>query len=163
MLELIRTLKEANYTPKRTILFVAWSGAEFHRSADLAGFLEARIGFAESFTVVAALQLEGVGAGDGDGLALQRATSERLGEAVLKAARRVRAPVSLRGRGLHGDETLWPIVDASVPSITLTWDGSYKVAHRPEDASGIIDPEKLDQAGKTAALALMVLAGDAGY
>jgi hypothetical protein len=66
MLEVIRTLQAQGFTPRRTVIFVAWIGGERHRAVDLAQAMKAQPGFEEAYEVVAAIELEGVGAGSGD-------------------------------------------------------------------------------------------------
>ncbi len=41
MLELARALQASGFVPRRTILFVAWSGGERHESVDFPFFLKA--------------------------------------------------------------------------------------------------------------------------
>jgi ABC-type dipeptide/oligopeptide/nickel transport system permease subunit len=163
MLELIRTLKEQNYTPKRTLMFVAWTGREFHTSAYWTGFLRARLGFEEAYEVVAAIELEGVGAGAGKSAVLWRASSERLNEVLRKAARKVDTPLTTREAGLHADPALWSATAPRLPAATLSWAGSDELAHLPSDDITQIDAGKVGDVGRMVALALMVLASDPAY
>ncbi|MBN1400035.1 MAG: M28 family peptidase, partial [Anaerolineae bacterium] len=163
MLEMIRTLKQGDYAPKRTIIFVAWVGREFHEPVDVERFLEARIGFAEAYNVIAAIQIEGVGAGTGESAVIWQSSSERLHEVVRRSARQVRTPLATHAMGLHADPEVWPAPKTESPSVTITWAGSDALAHRPVDTVATIDTTKLDHVGHMLALSVMVLASDPGY
>jgi hypothetical protein len=80
-----------------------------------------------------------------------------------RAARRVGAPLSTAGSGLHSNRELWPAQDPQVSTVTLSWEGSDERAHTPDDRSEAIDVAKLEHAGRLTALSVMVLAGDPGY
>ena len=163
MLEMIRTLKEEGFKPKRTLFFVAWMGGERHRPLDFSYFLRAGRGF-EEFKIVAALELEGVGAGTGSSAVAWHSTRERLTEVVRRAARQVHTPLTTKARGLHADSTLWSdVMVKDVPALTLSWVGSDDLAHRPSDTPENIDPQKLEQVGRLSTLALMILANDLSY
>jgi len=163
MLEIIRTLKKANFHPKRTILFVAWEGGERHQAADYAYFLQAQRGFAEAYQIVAGLELEGIGAGTGSSAVLGHTTSERLTEMLQKAARQVHTPLSTRDSGLHVDPQLWPAPSVKVPSVTISWASSDDLVHRPSDTPESLDVEKIAQVGRMVSLAVMAVANDPSY
>ncbi|MBC7235369.1 MAG: ABC transporter permease subunit [Chloroflexi bacterium] len=163
MLEMVRTLKEGGFQPKRTLLFVAWVGGERHRAVDYERLVSARPGFARNQQIVAAFELEGVGAGIGATPVAQHLSSERLTRVLLKAAAKMKVRLSTKDKGLHADEALWPAPHSSFPSAVLSWAGSDELAHRPEDTPANIDPDKLGQVGRTTSLALMVLANDPAY
>ncbi|MFH1086713.1 MAG: M28 family peptidase, partial [Chloroflexota bacterium] len=163
MLEAIRVLKAQCFAPKRTLILVAWTGGEFHEPPDYVNWLGARLGFAEAYTVVAALDMQGLGAGTGHHLVAWRATSERLSQVVARAAHKVGTPHTSLGPGLHADPALWPAPPRGIPAVTLSWAGSDNLAHRPTDRAEAVDLDKLAQAGRTLALTLMVLASDPAY
>jgi Zn-dependent M28 family amino/carboxypeptidase len=163
MLEMVRTLKEQGFRPKRTIMFVAWIGGERHRMVDYPFYLKAHPYFADAYKIVAGLELEGVGAGTGSSAVIWNTTRERLTEVVQQAARRVRTPLTTREQGLHADRSLWPYASATVPSATISWSGSDDLAHTPQDTLAHLDPGKLGQVGRMVSLAVMVLANDPAY
>jgi hypothetical protein len=164
MLEAARLLTEANYQPYRTVMFVAWAGDAVRAEPSFWHMLRDRPGFLERYKIIAALDLRGLGAGTADTLVLHRSTSGRLTEALQQAARRGNVETSTRGRDIHGmNASMYPQPDRKVPSISLTWDGSYVTANTPDDTVEHIDPDKLQAAGRTAALALMYLAHEREY
>jgi hypothetical protein len=163
MLEIARMWQEQDFRPKRTVIFVAWAGAERRLKADVERFLRARRGFIGAYRVVAVVELIGVGAGEEDRILLDRSTSDRMTELFQKAARRVGVETTTRGRGIHDDYSLYPYPDGDLAQITLTWEGSGARAHTSVDTVENIDSEKLSKMGRTAALGLMVLARETRY
>jgi peptide/nickel transport system permease protein/oligopeptide transport system permease protein len=163
MLEIARTLKEQHYKPKRTILFVAWCGGERHRAVNYSTFMDVRPGYREFWEIVATLEIDGVGAGSGRSVAVERSSRQRLTAVVQEAARRVRTPVTTREAGLHANAELWPRSAQSIPGATLSWAGSDSAAHSPDDTAENVDPQKMAAAGRMASLAVMVLAADPAY
>jgi ABC-type dipeptide/oligopeptide/nickel transport system permease subunit len=163
MLETIRTLKQQGFRPKRTLLFAAWIGGERQRPVDYARYVRAHPHFADAYTVVAGLALEGVGAGTGSSAVLQHATSERLTEYLQRAARQVRTPLSTNALGLHADAQLYPAPSADVASTTISWAGADELAHAAMDTPEAIDRDKLGQVGRMVSLAVMLLASDPAY
>ncbi|NLG51063.1 MAG: ABC transporter permease subunit [Chloroflexi bacterium] len=163
MLEMIRTLKERNFQPKRSLIFVAWCGGERYQPVDYAKYLQAQQYFEDSYRIVAGFELEGVGAGTGASAWLSRITSERIGDVVKTAARQVGTPLTTRGVGLHANPELWPTPSADTPSATVSWVGSDDIAHLPTDTPAAIDERKLAQVGRMMTLATMVLANDTTF
>jgi hypothetical protein len=106
MLEVIRTLQAQGFTPRRTVIFVAWIGGERHRAVDLAQAMKAQPGFEEAYEVVAAIELEGVGAGSGDRPVITYSGRARLSETVQQAARKLGYSIGTRELGLHPDISL---------------------------------------------------------
>jgi hypothetical protein len=47
--------------------------------------------------------------------------------------------------------------------VRLTWEGWQETSRRPEDTLENVSPDKLEQAGQTLALALMVLGRETAY
>jgi ABC-type dipeptide/oligopeptide/nickel transport system permease subunit/predicted ABC-type transport system involved in lysophospholipase L1 biosynthesis ATPase subunit len=163
MLEIVRMWQEQDFRPKRTVIFVAWAGAERRLEADVERFLRAKRGFIGAYRVAAAVELIGVGAGEEDRVLLDRSTSDRLTELFQKAAKRLRVETTTRGQGIHDDYSLYPYPDGKLAQITLTWEGSGARAHTPADTVENIDREKLSKIGRTACLGLMVLARETNY
>ena len=163
MLELIRTLKASDYQPKRTLIFAAWVGGERYRAVDYSRLMQARLGFAEAYEIVAGIELEGVGAGSGEAAVLNHVSSKKLQETLQTAARRVGSELDTTLPGLHDTTRLWEVPSGSVPSLIVSWAGSDEMAHTPADRPEAIDPSKLEQVGEMTALAVMVIAGDPAY
>jgi hypothetical protein len=163
MLEIARMWQEQDFHPKRTVIFVAWAGAERRLKADVDRFMRAKRGFIGAYRVVAAVELIGVGAGKGEEILLDRSTSDRLTELFQKAAKRMAVEATTRGKGIHDDYSLYPYPDGKLAQITLTWEGSSVHAHTPADTVENIDPEKLSEMGRAAVLGLMVLARETKY
>ena len=163
MLEIARLWHERDFRPKRTVIFVAWAGAERHERPDIERFMRAREGFIGAYSIAAVVNLSGAGAGSGDALLLRNVTSGRLTELFREAGQRVGVPTTTLGRGLHEGFEMDRQLDPKIPQIELTWDGSDVRAHTPEDAVENINPDRLEKAGKTTALALMVLAREKVY
>lgn len=164
MLEAARLLTEADYEPYRTVMFVAWAGDGVRAEPSFWHMLRDRPGFLERYKIIAALDLRGLGAGTGNTLVLHRSTSGRLTEVLQQAARRVNVETTTLGADIHGVyASMYPQPDRQVPSISLTWDGSYVTANTPRDTVEAIDVDKLQAAGRTSALALMYLAHEKEY
>ncbi len=144
MLEVARLLKEADYQPKRTIMYVAWAGGEMHQPPNFWGILRERPGFLASYRIAAAIDLRAVGSASGDTLLLDRGSSGRLTEVLQQAARRSKVSASTLGDNPYGVyESLYQAPERKIPYIFLTWDGSGDNVHRPEDTIESIQPAKL--------------------
>ena len=163
LLETLRSLKEQGFRPKRTLIFVAWIGGERAQAVDYAYFMKAHRAFAESYTIVAGLEIEGVGNGTGSSAVVKRATRERLTRVVQKAARAVHSPLSTREPGLHEEWSMGPTLARPIPSLTISWSGSDDAAHTPQDTVDRIDPAKVGQTGRAILLSVMVLSNDPAY
>jgi peptide/nickel transport system permease protein/oligopeptide transport system permease protein len=162
MLEIVRSLQEQGFRPKRSLIFVAYTDGERHRAMDWNKFMQARLGFDE-FKVVAAIQLGGVGAGTGDQAVVWLSSRERLTQVFERAARKVGTPMSTRAAGLHADPTIWPRASDAVPAVAVSWAGADDVSHLPTDTVENIDMRKLQDVGEMTSLAIMVLATDPAY
>ena len=163
MLEIARMWQEQDFRCKRTVIFVAWAGAERRLRGDVDRFLRAKPGFIGAYRVAAVVELIGVGAGEEEKILLDRSTSDRLTKLFQKAAKRLKVEATTRGKGIHDDYSLYPYPKSDLAQITLTWEGSGVRVHTPADTVENIDPEKLDKMGRTAALGLMVLARETNY
>ena len=164
MLEVARVLKETDYKPNRTILFVAWAGAELGESPDFVDMLSARTGFIEAYRLAAVIELNGVGAGTSNTLLIDEYTSGRLTEVLQEAARRSKVKLSTSGVGAwwpYGN--LYPSPDKKVPYVSLTWDGGDPLAHTPADTAEHVEPDRLRSVGCVVALATMYLAHEKQY
>jgi Zn-dependent M28 family amino/carboxypeptidase len=172
MLETLRVLKESEFQPLRSLLFVAYSGegldgGEWTTRPDVRRFLQAKAGFS-NFEVEAVINLRGVGAGQGDRLLVAGSGSQRVAELLEDAARHVGAPVR------RADEVLdvGVIYDAgsrsnqaraSEPLVRLSWEGWEVSTHRASDTLEQISPARLEDAGQTLSLALMLLGRERQY
>ena len=164
MLETARLLQEANYQPYRTLLFVAWAGEELRDPPSYWNMLRGRPGWLERYRISAVIDLVGLGAGASDTLLIHRSTSNRLTEVLQEASSTMNAQSSTLGTSIHGVyDDLYPPPDIQIPQVTLTWDGSYVTAHTPHDTIESIEPLKLRDAGRVAALATMYLAHEKEY
>lgn len=163
MLEMARLLKESPYPPNKTVVFVAWSGGERMESLSVTNVMGAKRGF-DGLTVEAVIELSGVGAGSGAGLALDQDSSYRLIQVFEEAARRVGVEVTTRGRGPHaGRQAIMAFAGRSALSAYLSWDGSDALSHTPLDAPEQIDLEKLRKSGETAMLVLQLTSRELDY
>ncbi|MBM4429516.1 MAG: Zn-dependent exopeptidase M28, partial [Chloroflexi bacterium] len=163
MLEVARVLHEADHQPYRTVMFVAWAGEEVRAPPSFWSMLRARIGWLENYRIKAVIELIGVGAGTSNTLLLKNSTSGRLTEVLQQAGRRMQVSTSTLGTGIHGVYgSLYPQPDIKIPYVSITWNGSYTTAHTPQDTIESIEPDKLRDAGRVAALALMYLAQEKG-
>jgi peptide/nickel transport system permease protein len=165
MLEMARVLKHGAQQPEKTVVFVASTGAERGENTNIRDLMNAKIGF-DSLNVEVVLELNGLAAGDGKGLASGDGSSYRLVQLFQAAADRMGASTTTRGRGPHYDMYTAVIPGSRSESILplyISWDGSDRLAHTPEDTMELIDPEKLEQAGQTTLLTLTVLSRETEY
>jgi ABC-type dipeptide/oligopeptide/nickel transport system permease component/Zn-dependent M28 family amino/carboxypeptidase len=157
MLEIARALKASPAPPRKTVVFVAWSGGERREGFSVANAMAAKRGF-NLLTVESVIELSGLGSGSGRGLALGPGTSFSLVQLFQAAADRVGVAVTTRGRGPHfGVETKSGFGGRSALSAYVSWDGSDETAHTAADTYSAIDPDKLRQAGETVLLVVSVL------
>ncbi|HBY94136.1 MAG TPA: hypothetical protein DEP84_09275, partial [Chloroflexi bacterium] len=163
MLEMARVLKQGAYQPKKTMIFVAWAEGERAESLSVTNLMNARIGF-NQLTVEAVVELGGLGAGAGNAIVLGEGSSFRLVQLFQEAGKRMNAATTTRGRGPHfGMLTRSGFGGRSAMTIHVSWDGSDRTAHTPEDAVAAIDPYKLERSGRTTLLALSVLSREVNY
>jgi len=163
MLEMARVLKEAPYPPKRTVVFVAWPDAERYDGLSVSNVTGVKAAL-RSLAIEAVIELSGVGAGSGQEIVLGQGTSYRLVQLFQRAAGRVGAATTTRGRGPHyGLPSSMGFGGRAMLTAYVSWDGSDQTAHTPEDTFEAIDPEKLEQAGQTTLLALTVLSRELEY
>ena len=163
MLEMARVLSQGDYEPKKTVVFVAWTGGERGETLSVRDAMNAKLGFS-SLTVEVVIELSGVGAGSGKGIALGDGSSHRLVQLYQDAASRMGVSTTTRGRGPHFGAYVRPESrsESALP-IYVSWDGSDQTAHTAWDTFEAIDPEKLDRVGQTTLLVLTVLSREVEY
>lgn len=163
MLELARLMNSSVYQPEKTILFVAWSGGERQEGLSVSDILNARPG-ANGMIVEAVIELSGVGAGTGNAVAIGNDSSYRLVQLFQKAAGGYGVPTTTRGRGPHYSLPAPTYLGGrEAMTLSLSWDGSDRLAHLPEDTLAQIDPGKLRHVGRAACLTLLVLGRETEY
>ena len=156
LLEIARAMQEA-VQPRRTVLFVAWSGGERSEGFSVTNTMSAKIGF-NLLTVDAVIELSGMAAGSGKGLALGPGTSFSLVQLFQDAGAELGTAVTTRGRGPHfGLETESGFGTRSALSAYVSWDGADHNAHTRHDTIESIDLEKLRRSGQATLLAVSVL------
>jgi ABC-type dipeptide/oligopeptide/nickel transport system permease component len=171
MLEAIRNMKESGYQPYRTILFVAYSGEGFeggeYASREVSKFLQAKSGFSNAFDVVAVVELRGLGAGEGDRVEIQAGGSLRLANLFSEAADRMKVPARRGGEQMDisivFEERSLQEGGQEAPHVGLTWDGWEATSHVAADSPRIVSQDKLEEAGRTLSMALMVLGREESY
>ncbi len=163
LLEMARAMKQSPFEPKKTVVFVAWSGGERSEGLSVTNVMNAKTGFS-SLTVEAVIELIGVAAGDGQAIALGEGSSYRLVKLFQQAAGRIGVATTTRGRGPHFARPARPSFGGrDALTLDVSWDGADRLAHTPQDAVEIIDPGKLRQVGQTTLLILNVLAREVEY
>ncbi len=163
MLEMARVLKQGAYQPKKTIVFVAWTEGERTEGLSVSNIMSAKIGFG-SLAIEAVIELSGVGAGDGSGIALAQGTSYRLVQLFQDAAGRLGVATTTRGRGPHfGMPVQAGFGGRSALSAYVSWDGSDRNVHTTADVAQAISPDKLTWVGQTTLLAVTVLSREVSY
>lgn len=173
MLETIRTLEEASFQPRRSYLFIAYAGegldgGEPVSEPDVKRFLQAKTSFAANFEPVVIVKLRGLGAGSGDRLELSSG-SLRLAGVFETAARHSGVEVARSGEPVD----MSMIYEDSSPSAglggqqapvaRLYWEGWEESARTVADTLPSVSREKLEKAGRTLSMALMILGREIQY
>lgn len=163
MLETARVIKQGGFQPKKTIVFVAWSGGERYESLSITNIMNAKVGF-NQLTVEAVLELSGVGGGSGNEVALGQGSSFRLVNLFQSAGSTLGVPTTTRGRYPHtGFESLSGFGGRSALTAFISWNGSDRTAHTEQDSADNIDPAKLRATGEMTVLACTVLGREVNY
>jgi ABC-type dipeptide/oligopeptide/nickel transport system permease component/Zn-dependent M28 family amino/carboxypeptidase len=157
MLEIARAIKQSPLQSRKTIVFVAWPGGERWEGFSVKNAMTAKRGF-NLLTVETVIELSGIGAGEGSGIALGPGTSFSMVQLFQDAAKRVGVPVTTRGRGPHFD-LFSPsgFGGRSALSAYVSWDGSDQTAHTIGDTPEAIDPAKVAKLGQTTFLVVSAL------
>jgi peptide/nickel transport system permease protein len=163
MLEIARVLKNGDYFPKKTVVFLAWSGGQRNLSLSTESILGNTSGFG-LLNLEAILELSGVGAGSGNEILLAQGSSYRLVTLYEDAARRMGSKVSTRGRGPHfGQDIGVSFGGRDALTAYVSWNGSDQYVGTVADAPEIIDPDKLQELGETTTLVVTVLSREIEY
>jgi len=163
MLEVARTLRQGSFEPEKTVIFIAWSLGERGVGFGVNDLLNAT-GHLGMLTQEVVLELSGVGAGSGKGIALDTGTSFRMVDLLQQAGRRLGVPVTNRGRGPHfGLNTRAAFGGRSALSVYMSWDGSDEIAHTPLDSVENIDLAKLKKSGQLSTLLVTLVSREIEY
>jgi peptide/nickel transport system permease protein len=172
MLEVIRAMKQTDYEPNRTILFVAYSGEGEEAGGpvmvpEVAKLLQAKAGFSGNFEVDAIINIRGLSSDQGDALELLTAGSLRLGNLLEDSARRFSVATVRGGEGL--DPSVIYQTGSSYDSgeeasrIVVTWQGWEAYSNMNNDEIRFVSEEQLEQSGRTIAMAVMVAGRELRY
>jgi peptide/nickel transport system permease protein len=153
LLEIARLWHEADYEPRRTVLFVAWGGGELTRSG-AQSYVEGYGGGLSLLNTVAVIQLDRLGAGE-DVLEIIHEPRQVV-DLLRDNAGRLAIPVRLGSGDTHRYQE---IVAARRPAVTLRWAGS-EVDPRLDTS---IDRSKLQAAGELVNLALITMSREASW
>ena len=155
MLEIARLWKEQDYTPRRTVLFVALTGTDLTYSGAQA-FTESYAGPAATLVDVAGFSVARLGAG-GDILELSD-TPQRVADLVEGNARTLGATVE---RGNPLPFSYQEILRRSLPMIVIQR-GDSEIAPA-DDTADRLDTELLQEAGELINLSLITVSRDANW
>ncbi|MCK5827131.1 M28 family peptidase, partial [Candidatus Bipolaricaulota bacterium] len=166
MLETISALQESDYQPYRTLLFVAYSGEGYeggHTVLNPEGseFLKAARGFSSAYELEVVIRLRALGAGDGEGIALYGGGNLRLIKLFEESASRMGSharPVNeVLDVGIIFQDKSFREGGQETPGIGLSWQGWGETAGLVSDTIDSLSSDKMEEAGRSLALALMIL------
>jgi hypothetical protein len=172
MMEVLRAMQETGYQPYRTFLFIAYSGeglegGEPVQPSDVNKFLQAHRGFVGQLDVQAIVHLRGLGAGSGDELVYSAMGSRRLSSLFERSARQMGVSARPAGEAIdigivYEEKSRWE-GGQRAPEIQISWEGWEETARQPSDITASLSAGKLEQAGQSITLALMVLGRELRY
>lgn len=174
MLEAARVLQAAEYQPRRSYLFVAFSGegldgGEPVNDPEVKSFLQAKTGFAANFEPVAIIQIRGVGDGSGSRVEVAASGSLRLADVFETAVRQTGGKPLLTEEEIDISliyDDVNPTQDSSgkeAPVVRLFWEGWEENSRSFTDTVEKISEEKLEKTGRALAMALMALGREINY
>ncbi len=157
LLEIARLWSEGGYRPARTVLFAAWTGQE---AGQVGSSYYAMHPVFPLENTIADIQLDSLGGGRGYRLEGQGDWAHEgqlllileLTEEVLEGRVRIAPPDTDIG---SDDE---PFRTAGIPSLLISWQEADET-NLPEGLADDIEPDRLANAGRMAALVLMYAAG----
>ena len=114
---------------------------------EVAEFLKAKYGCSSAFEIDAVVRLRGLAAGAFE------AAARRMGVAI----GREREAVDL---SIVFEDASFVSGGQEAPNLRLTWGGWQATSRLPEDTIASLSADKMEQAGRTLALALMVIGRD---
>ncbi len=152
LLEIARTWREQGFQPRISVLFVAWDAQQAGLSGSTYYVDHPRYPLKQT---VAVIQLDSVGGGAGDALAVTP-NAHGLHTALIESARALNLRMGLVNDEWDSDHV--PFDRAGVPAVMLIWSGAWSVTHVPTDTPDAVRVESLRQAGAITSLALMRLA-----
>ncbi len=163
MLEIAHVMKQSIYQPKKSLVFVAWTGGERLEGFSVWNIMNATRGL-NQLTVETVIELSGVGAGDGSEIAIGQGSSFRLTQLFQDAAGQLGSSITTRGRSPHfGLPVTAGFGGRTALSAYVSWDGSNRSAHTVHDTFETINAEKLKKTGETTTLVLSVLSRETEY
>jgi peptide/nickel transport system permease protein len=172
MLEAIRTMNKTDYQPLRSFAFIAYSGegldgGEPVNPSEVRKFLQVMPGFS-NFNIEAIVHLRGLGGGSGDGLEISAGGSLRLAELFEQAAKQmgvdvIRADQAIEIGLIYQEVSTANQQGQEAPEVRMSWQGWQEHARLPSDTIENINPQSLDDAGKTLTMALMILGRERQY
>ena len=154
LLEIARLLHEQGYSPKRSLLFVAWGAQELGQAGSNYYITHPIFPLQDT---IAMIQLDGIGGGEGFNLGVQGAP-ETAGEVLfyLRAAElALQEKLVYTPPFYQSDET--PFLQAGIPSVLIAW----RLANEnnlPDELENTVHPERLGIAGRVITLLLLALA-----
>jgi hypothetical protein len=172
MLEALRVMKETDYQPYKSILFVAYSGegldgGEPFLDPDVSKFLQAHPSFS-NFELEAIVKLQGLGAGTGERLEISAGGSLRLADLFKLASKQMGVDTTRSEEAIdisviydQGDSFLESGQEA--PIVRMFWEGWEESSRLPTDTLQLISSDKLEKSGQALALALMILGRETEY
>jgi ABC-type dipeptide/oligopeptide/nickel transport system permease component len=171
MLELIRCIQESGYQPYRTLLFVAYSGEGYDGgeipNTEASSFLEAKFGFSQNLEVVSVVDLRALGTAQGDKLLLSSKGSLRLANLFEDAAKKMKVPTQRKQENIDVsivfDERSPQEGGQEAPIVKLMWKGWEATSLTPWDTLEQMSIQHLDQSGRAASLAIMIIGRTTNY
>lgn len=155
MLEILRLWNEREFTPRRTMLFAVWAGANLDYSGAEA-FYDAPTSSLTFLQPVAFVQLANLGAGD-DALLLSREDG-RLAELLVESAEQVGVSVEYDDITYHPYQA--PVAHSPIGILVSLPNSATRI---DQDTLDRIDAEKLGSAGEVLNLTLINLSRDPSY
>jgi len=171
LIEIARSWQEADYRPKRAVLFAAYVGQGVDRDQSYRShpspdeFLYAASGFSQ-YKIWSVLDLRGMGDAQGQRLVVDTG-SARLGKLLVQAARKA-------GVGVLRVESVLDLEAVQEAAIQMGegqdfvqaqvhWEGGEDIWGTAADGPETISAESLERAGRAISLAMMVLGREWEY
>ncbi len=172
MLETIRVLRETDYQPYKSFLFVAYNGegldgGEPVNEIDVSKILQANPSF-RNFELEALVLLRGLGSTAGEQLEISGEGSLRLAELFEKSAqfmgvKSIRNSENIDIGLIYDEGNTFLKAGQDAPVVRLYWDGWEDTSQRPADTLDNISASNLEEAGRALALSLIILGRETDY